>query len=353
MKNKKLLIIALILAPAAIWILMQNNNSTLKESESEFAVRDTSLVTKIFIADKQNHSVVLDRTSSGWLLDGKYNTNQRVVEFLLETMKRLKVKSPVPKAARDNVIKRMASIGRKVEIYQKAYRINLFDKYKMFPYEKLSKVYYVGDVTPNNLGTYMLIEDAPEPYVVHIPGFRGFLTPRFSPLPDDWKSHQVFKHNLADIASVSMDFFEIPEESFKIDILNSDGSYKLTALRDNKNVTRFDTLRLLNFLTSFSDLRYESRLNNLMSSVTIDSIMQSHPMFDVTLVDDNNDTTYIITYMKGALPDEVKDEIYNQLVPDDRDRFYALINDGEDFVLMQYYVFDKILHPLSYYKTTD
>ena len=81
--------------------------------------------------------------------------------------------------------------------------------------------------------------------------------------------------------------------------------------------------------------------------------MQSHPMFDVTLVDDNNDTTYIITYMKGELSEEIRDETYNELLPDDRDRFYALINDGEDFVLMQYYVFDKIIKPLSYFKTTD
>ncbi|MAE08454.1 MAG: hypothetical protein CL661_06800 [Bacteroidetes bacterium] len=353
MKNKKLIILAIILAPAAIWILMQNDSSTLKESESEFAISDTSAVTKIFIADKQNNSVLLERTANGWILDGKYSTNPRVVEILLETMRRLKVKSPVPKAARDNIVKRMSSIGRKVEVYQKAHWINLFDKYKMFPYEKLSKVYYVGDVTPNNLGTYMLMEDAADPYVIHIPGFRGFLTPRFSPIPDDWKSHQVFNHNLADIISISMEFLEIPDESFRVDISDSDGSYKLIKLSDKENISRFDTLRLLNFLTSFSDLRYESRLNNLMSPITIDSIMQSDPMFEVTLVDDKKDTTYIITYMKGTLSQEVKDEIYNKLVPDDRDRFYALINNGEDFVLMQYYTFDKILYPLSYYKTTD
>lgn len=353
MKNKKLIIIAIILIPVAWWILTQNDNSTLKENESEFAINDTAAVTKIFIADKKNNSVLLERSSEGWLLNGKYATNPRLVDFLLETIRRLQVKSPVPKAARNNIVKRMASIGIKVEIYQQAYRINFFDKYRMFPYEKLSKVYYVGDVTPNNLGTYMLIEDAPEPYVIHIPGFRGFLTPRYSPLPDDWKSHTVFNHNLADIASVTMEFLEIPEESFKVDISDSDGSYKLTKLINNESITRFDTLRLLNFLTSFSDLRYETRLNNLMSPVIIDSITQSDPLFAVTLVDDKNDTTFILTFNKETLSQEIKDETYNQLIPEDRDRFYALINDDEDFVLMQYYVFDKILHPLSYYKTTD
>ena len=73
MKNKKLIILAIILAPAAIWILMQNDSSTLKESESEFAISDTSAVTKIFIADKQNNSVLLERTAKENLLPSSFN----------------------------------------------------------------------------------------------------------------------------------------------------------------------------------------------------------------------------------------------------------------------------------------
>ncbi len=352
MKNKKLILLVLILAPAVIWFLMQNDSSTLKEGESEFAISDTASVTKIFIADKDVNSVLLERTSGGWVLNGKYQTNPKLIDFLLGTMHRIEVMAPVPKVARDNVIKRMASISIKVEIYQKAYRINIFDKYKFFPYEKLSKVYYVGDATPNNLGTYMLVENAENPYITHIPGFRGFLQPRFSPLPDDWKSHQVFKQSLSDIKSVSLEFIEKPEESFKVDIKSTDGSYKLFDFNNN-TVERYDTLRLLNFLTSFNDLRYESRLNNLMSHMRIDSILQSPPVFELSLVDDKNDTIYVKAFTKRALPEEIRDEAYFQLIPDDKDRFYALINDGEDFVLMQYYVFDKVLYPLSYYTGDD
>ncbi len=352
MKNKKLIVLVLILAPIAIWFLMQNDSSTLKEVESDFAIADTASVTKIFIADKNVNSVLLERTSNGWLLNGIFNTNTKVVDLLLGTMHRIKVKSPVPIVARNNVISRLASIGIKVEIYQQAYRINLFDKYKFFPYEKLSKVIYVGDATPNNLGTYMLLEGAEDPYVAHIPGFRGFLSPYFSPKPDDWKSHQVFKHNLSDISSILLEFNDQPEESFRIDINSLDGSYKLLDL-NNDVITRFDTLRLLNFLTSFNDLRYESRLNNLMSHIRIDSILNSTVLFELTLVDDKDDTTYVKAFMKRALPEEIRDEEYFKLIPDDKDRFYALINDGEDFVLMQYYSFDKVLHPLSYYIGTD
>ena len=70
-KNKKSIILVIILAVAAIWFLMQNNKSTLNENESDFGLSDTSSVTKIFIADKQTNSVVLDRTSGGWILNGR------------------------------------------------------------------------------------------------------------------------------------------------------------------------------------------------------------------------------------------------------------------------------------------
>jgi len=348
-KNRKYIIILLIIAPAAIWFILQNNSSTLKEKETAFAVADTSIVTKVFIADKNTNSITLTRTGKGWLLDNKFNTNGKLIDALLETMHRIKVKSPVPKIGRDNILKRMAAIGIKVEVYQTAYRINLFDKYKYFPYEKLSKVYYVGDVTPDNMGTYMLIEGAEHPYVTHIPGFRGFLTPRFSPITDDWKSHVLFNHTLSEILSISIEFGEEPEESFKVDINPKDGSYSVTSLFDNTSVTNYDTLKMLNFLTSFNDLRYESRLNNLMPTIKQDSIIQTPVIYEITLVDEKHDTTYLKTFNKSSLPDVIREAEYFKLIPMDADRFYGLANDGEDFVLLQFYSFDKVLHPLSYY----
>lgn len=348
-KNRKYILILLIIAPAAIWFVMQNNSSTLKEKETAFAVVDTSIVTKVFIADKKMNSVTLTRSDNGWILNDKFNTNTKVVDGLLGTMHRIKVKSPVPKIGRDNIVKRMASIGIKVEVYQTAYRIDLFNKFRYFPYEKLTKVYYVGDVTPDNLGTYMLIEGSENPYVTHIPGFRGFLTPRYSPMADDWKSHVLFSHTLSEILSVAIEFGEMPEESFKVDINPKDGSYKLISLIDNNVVTNYDTLKLLNFLTSFNDLRYESRLNNILSPVIQDSILETKTLHEITLIDEDHDTVYLKTFYKRALPLEARENAYWKMIPMDNDRFYGLANDGEDFVLLQFYTFDKILYPLSHY----
>jgi len=350
-RNKIILLITVILFVVVAFLLARNQYSTLKEKESDFAVRDTASITKIFIADKKENSVLLERSGSGWLLNGAYNANTKVVDFLLSTMKRIRVKAPVPLAMRNGVISRIASIGTKVEIYQEVYRINLFNKYKFFKHEKRTKVLYVGDATQDNMGTYMLIEDADNPYIVFIPGFRGFLYTRFSPKPDDWKSHAVFSTKLTDIKSVRLKFNRKPENSFRVDVYDAKGNYTLTRLSDGAVLDSYDTLKLLNFLTSFRDLRYETRMNKLMTPMKIDSIIHSQPLYEMMLVDRNADTTEVLMFKKPSLPDEVASnyDFVDKLVPIDHDRFYALINNGNDFVLMQYYVFDKVLYPLPYY----
>ena len=348
-KNKIILLVILVFAVVAVLLVAGNRYSTLKNEESDFAVSDTSSITKIFIADKNVNSVTLERTESGWLLDGSYPTNQRNVEVLLETLKRVKVKAPVSLASHDNVIKRMATVGKKVEVYQMVYRINLFDKIRLFKHEKLTKVFYVGDATQNNLGTYMLLEGAEQPYIVYLPSFRGFLNTRFSPHPDDWKSHVIFNKTLANIKSISVKFGRQPEESFRVDVSDSKGNYKLTALAGMEKVENYDTLRLLNFLTSFRDLRYETRLNDLMTPQKIDSIINSPTLYELTLVDQKDDSTQAKIFEKREVGWKDQGLLLEQ-IPVDYDRIYGLINDDEDFVLLQYYVFDKVLYPLSYYK---
>lgn len=348
-KNKPIIFILLFLAIVAIVLFTQNNSTTLQEKESGFAIADTSRVTKIFIADKQDHAVLLERENGSWKLNEKYMANPKMLEILLGTMYRIKVKAPVSLASHDNVVSRMASIGIKVEVYEMAYRINLFDKIKLFEHEALAKVFYVGDATQDNRGSYMLMEGAERPYVVYLPSLRGFISTRFSPMEDAWKSHIVFKNKLINIQSLSLAFGNEPESSFQIEVNDARGNYALTALQDSRAIQHFDTLKVLNLLTSFADLRYETRLNNIYSPKKIDSIIASPYLYELTIKDRIKGENKVKMFKRNAIPDRMV-EGEGAFIPIDHDRFYALINDGEDFVLMQYFVFDKVLKPLAYYE---
>ncbi|MDP3442533.1 MAG: DUF4340 domain-containing protein, partial [Ignavibacteria bacterium] len=265
---------------------------------------------------------------------------------LLNTMMKLRVRAPVSKASHDNVIARMAGIATKVEIYQIVPMINLFDRINLFPREKRTKVYYVGDVTKDNIGTYMLMEGAKTAYIMHMTGFKGFVMTRYSPLEDEWRDHTVFHSKLNDIQSVQVEFNEEPYQSYKIEKIDKH-NFKLTRLADNYVFQSYDTLRVLNFLTSFSDIRFESLLNNIPIAKK-DSIIQSPYLHKITVVELDGKTTSVTTFKKKKLADHL--DIEERLVPVDFDRMYALVYDKRDFVLIQYFVFDKVIRPALYFE---
>ena len=346
-KNRNIIIITVLLAAVALIFINRNYYSTLKDYETDFGTEDTASISKIFIADKNVNEVTLVRGEKSWLVNGDKIANTRVINTILSTLKRMKVKSPVSNAAYNNVVKRMSSISKKVELYAYVYRIDIFGL-KLLKHEKLIKTFYVGDVTQDNLGTYMLMEDAERPYIVYLPGFRGFISTRFSPLEEDWLSHVVFHHSLSDIKKFRYTNTEKPYESFEVNIIDAMGNYQLKRISDGSILNSYDTLKVLNLLTSFSDLRYESRLNNLLPPQKIDSITHSPSLFKLTLIDKNQDSTTVKIFKKNRIPESITQQ-YEKLVPVDLDRMYGLINNGDDFVLMQFYVFDKVLYPLSYY----
>ncbi len=344
MKNNRIAIIITLslIVLASVLMVINHKNNTLSD-EAEFAVADTSSVTRIFIADMDTNDVLLERTSEGWMLNKTYKAQQRKVTELLNTMMKLRVRTPVSKAAHDNVITRMAGISVKVEVYQVLPRIEVFGL-KLFPRETRSLVYYVGDAPRDNMGTFMLKEGAETAYIMQITGFKGFLSTRYSPRVDEWRDHGVFSTKIGDIQSVSVRFNQKPEESYLVE-RSGKHTYGMKSLMTN-NTLPFDTLRLLNFLSAFSDIRFEALLNN-MPKHKIDSITHSPFLHKIELTDLNGKTFKVTTFEKKKLEQNQANEL--SLQPVDLDRMYALVNDERDFVLIQYFVFDKVLRPASYF----
>jgi hypothetical protein len=347
-KNNRITIIITALLVVIAGVLIWNNRyiSTNRGEESNFQVWDTASVTKIYLADRKERESLLEREPQGWVLNGTYRAHPKQVQYLLTTLYKIRIKMPVSKASHDNIVKQLASQSTKVEIYQNVPRINLFNKVKLFYHEKRTKVFYVGDATMDSSGTFMLKEGADKAYIVYIPSFRGFITTRFTANPDDWRDHTVFHENMADIQSVAIEFNEDPEGSFRIDNMGK-YQYKLTRLCDNKDLP-YDTLKVINFMSSFGDLRFEALFTNSLPQERIDSITSSPYVHHVILTDKEGNTKEMKTFKKlvmNGVTDFGGD--YGEI---DRDRMYALIEGGKDFVLIQNYVFDKVLHDVRYFE---
>ncbi len=344
------LIIGILLILTLVLVFSKNKSSTFNGQDADFAVSDTASVTRIFLANLDSSEVLLERRPDGWTLNGKHKAQQKKVDMLLTTMLKIKVSGPVSKASHENVIRRMSAIGIKTEIYQTIPRLSFFGKFKFLMHEKRTHVYYVGDVTKDNLGTYMLREGSDQAYILYIPDFRGFVASRYTPLPDDWRDHTVFHKKIGDIKSIQIEFGEEPYMSYKIE-RSDQNNYRITRLADQYVMPAYDTLRMLNFLTSFNDVRFEALLNNSMPEAKQDSIVRSPFLHKITLIDRNNTSTVVTTFAKKKYAEHL--DIAEKLVPVDLDRMYALVNDNQDFVLLQYFVFDKVLRPVLWFEKRD
>lgn len=344
-KNRIILIAVGILAILALALVLTNTTSTIRSSSTEFALDDTSNVTRIFMSDKNNNTLSLTRKGPAqWVVNDRFTASRFNVGMLLQTMLEIEVSSPVSMASRNTVIRQMAANSVKVEIYQEVYRIDLFGRIRLFPHEKLTKVYYVGGATQNNLGSYFLMEGSEEPYVVFLPGLRGFVTPRYMPVEKYWRDYTVIKKTLPEILTVQVSIPAAPEESFIIQ--NTKSAFSFTSLNGEPVQGLVDTLAVMNFLNGFRNLNFEVLLNDL-DPLRKDSILALPPFVNLSVTDTSGVTTVIRTFRRPA--DSGATDMNGKPLPYDMDRFYAIINGGQDLVLAQFYAFDRVLRPKSFF----
>ena len=347
MKKNRIAIIITAALVIIAGILLWNNRylTTLRGEAYDFTVRDTASVTKMFFADKSGNQVLLKRTPNGWTVNEQYDAQPIMIDNMLYTLDKMRIKMPVSLASHNNVITRMAGTNTKVEIYQIVPRINLFNKVKLFPHEKLTKVFYIGDVTQDNNGTYVLKEGADKAYIVHLHGFRGFISSRFSANPEDWRDHKIFSYDINDIESMKLEFNNKPEQSFIINEKNR-YLYEMTSLADGSHID-FDTIRILNLLTSFKDVRFEAFLTDIAKERR-DSIIASPYQERLTLVTKDGKENVITTYTMKINADAFG--FIEEDWDEDPDHKYAYIKNTDELVMIQDFAFGKLLKPADYYK---
>jgi hypothetical protein len=352
-KNRLYLIIAGVLVLASIFVVLQRNNVFSSKDElgpigSSFAIKDTNLVTKIFMADMRKNKVLLSRTDSGWLVDDSVPALKANVDNLLSTLQNLVIKQTVAKTAQSNINKMLTTKAIKVEVYQIAPKFKIFG-IPFFTKERITKTYYMGEATMDNMGNYALVEGMSEPFVVTIPGFRGFVTPQFSPYPLDWYSHTLFQTKLTRIASVQFIDIENPSESF---LIKKEGA-RFFSLFDvnNQQITHYDTTRVVDMLSEFRERNYLS-ISTHLTQKEKDAIIQNDLFKIIVLTDIDGNKYELRTYHQMELVQEMQNDIAigEPKMVSNLDAMYATFNgDLTTIYKLQYHYFDRQLQPLSYF----
>jgi hypothetical protein len=345
-KKQTILLLGILIILVLSAFILRKNYWTGGTAFSDFAVTDTANVTMVFLSDREGNSVTLERLSpSQWRLNKTNDANSAVVGSLLRTLYNIEIKGMVPRSAHNTVISDMAAKNTKIEIYQRVPRIKM-GRVKLFPRVILSKVYFVGGPTQDHLGTFMMLEGSDKAFITYVPGQNAFLSLRYSTRESDWRDHTIIALTINQIQSVDVEIPGRPEESYKI-VKSGDKSFDVFQYYNQPVTIPLDTIRILDFMASFRNLKYEGLIND-MDPMRRDSIINSTPMqvLTITAIDGG---VYTISTFRRKSPYEY-DEVAQKELKWDRDRLYALINEGKDLTLCQFYAFDDILKPFTWFR---
>ena len=326
--NKTLLLLFVVLAGITIFYIYKTKYSTVKEELRDFAVKDTAEITKIYLADREGNAITLTRGNGGeWKVNDKYLARRSNILNLLEVIYKVEVRTKVAKSAYNNVIKRIASNGIKCEIY-----LNGKDK--------AEKIYYVGGQTEDILGTFMIIENSNSPFVTHIPGFNGYLTPRYSPKESNWKDPALFTYQPEEISSIKLEYANYPQNSFIIDISN--GNKKVTSPDGSGLLSEPDTIGIDNYLRLYSTIYYETEVADKTKS-GIDSLLSTPPSISFSVVDKQNKKRELFIFPMPLAANSMNqvDSIGRKLKYDP-DRLYGYLQPENILVFIQQQTINKL-----------
>jgi len=292
-------------------LLKKDATSTIDMQSITFAVPDTGAINKIFITTKTGNNTLLTRQPNGnWLMNNKFMVHPPMITNLMDAIRNISLRRPVGKNERPTVIKKMATKHIKVEIYVQ---------------DEMVKTYYIGDETLDNLGNYFLLEGSETPYVLHIPGFNGYVSARYNVVEKEWRDRKLFYSNPSGIQEISMEYPGNPAESFRI--------YFDKSRFHLENPGNTDTTKLVEYILQFKSVFIEQYIAADMGLKYVDSVLATRPFAIVKLTDiDKNKSNVMRVYGAESI-----------------DRAVAAVGEKNELITIQSQRLEAMLKPKSYF----
>ncbi|MEO6832253.1 MAG: hypothetical protein ABI378_07635 [Chitinophagaceae bacterium] len=313
-----------------VWFFLFSDKSarSFNSADAGFGVRDTASIGKIFLAANDDpHTILLERKSGGWVLNGKYPVLKSTLDQLLTTISTQEALYPIPDNQRNNIIKSLAGAGIKTEVYD-------LDGRKI-------RTFFVGGEMGKFAGTAMLMQGSERPYVVQIPGFEGYLTTRYSTLLNNWRDRLVFDYAPEQIAEVKVEYPLEPLNSF--DLTQKNGIVKVTldsAMQFGGKPVNEN--RAKSYLNLFQKIYSEGFVNGFQNLDTILTHMPTKAYITITDVSGKKNKVRIIYFPIDERSKNYGNDIHSFDDNFNPDRYYAVLNDGADTATVQIPTFSRI-----------
>ncbi|MEM1219320.1 MAG: DUF4340 domain-containing protein [Bacteroidota bacterium] len=325
-----LVAIAAVLGSAVAYYLASgtSNSSIASDTawERDFSVKNTDDIYKIFLADRRGQTTTLTRKGDRWIYNDQFPANPNIVKNLLQVIRLVDIKYIPPRSAIQPMVENLSTQGIKVEIYDQG--------------DRLMKSYYVGGTTPDELGTYMIMENSEMPYVTSIASMQGGVRVRYDIFGDKWRDKVLFDVNPEKVEAISIDFPKQRNKSFKLNI--DGGKAAVVPYYEISPSLPGDPLdgAVDRYLESYDRVSAEAFENNNKEK---ERIITEPAFCHITVKEQGQEEVRVTliptfdTFVDGKKKSEVIQ------------RYYAMVEPAGDLMLVQHQVIKGILRPYNYF----
>lgn len=323
--------ILLVIAIIALPLINKAGKQNLTEKKN-FAVKDVETIDSIFLANRSGEYVLLRKQEDNvWTANNAFKVAPDKIERLLKTIRKIEAKNPVAKSAQKQVVANLATNGRKVEIYQNG---------------KKTITYYVGGTTADETGTFMYIEGSTIPFVVHIPGFMGYLTSRYSVNLSDWRDKAIFDTPINKFAAVSVTYPDSADKSFTI--TRKDGN-TFEVSQNGVPAPATSQVKVKPYIAQFAKVTFEAYISGYSENY-VDSLRNATPKCIIDIKRTDGTKAKLSVFYKPVTADTKS--VYNkdgELLVYDTDNYFALMEGSPELITVQDYIFRHIFKDYKYF----
>jgi hypothetical protein len=303
----------------ALVLLISKGRTPFGKGNTSFAVKPEVGITRIDLTQGEK-KLTIEKSGENWLINNKNEARKSAVQFMIRTLREIRIKSPVSPEIFKNEI-----VGKKTD----PVRVAIYAKRKMV---KSFLVYKTGS---NIYGNIMKIRASSKPFILYIPGYEDNIGTHFVVNDLFWKPYMVFHLLPSQIESIALENFSDSTSSFMI---SCTGDLQLS--EKGRNVSGWDTLKVRRYVSYFTAISFETWVFDLDAREK-NEIESTPPLYRIK-VRNHDGKEIILTVWERWIPVGGGRSL-------DTDRVWAKTNENDGIFVMRYFDLDPVLKKSSYF----
>jgi len=325
-KTLPYIVLLVVLAAVALYLYMQDQNSTLDPGFSSFGITDRQKVDSVLLR-QEDQWVKLHRQEDTWYVNDHMYARDKAIDQFFNLLEDIRVEAPATENNLDELLGMIRENPIHVQIYQ---------------HDRLIRNYLVEQSPAKKGHTYMMVHDSRKPFLMNLPGFQGDLAPLYRVEPEFWRDRTLFDYSGLDLKAIEVIYPEKSSASFLLTYHQD--QFRLRSL-ENKPVESFNSNKAARYFSYFGNVRFHSVITD--NQHLSDSLKKSQPLCSIHLTDVKGNRRKLLTYRKKS---ESGQDAFGQQSPWDLNFLYGRFEQSEEILLINYTEIDPLLKEINYFR---